>query len=124
MADATGATFSLQSFDFAGFPTNFEITFMVTGALFGGGNIFANFIPDGITDGGPAGAVDFQTFFFGPGWINLTSVTWDHSGAGTASGLFALDNIVVNESRVPEPTTLVLFGLGLAGLGLARRKKA
>jgi len=32
------------------------------------------------------------------------------------------DEIVI-ESRVPEPATLTLFGLGLAGLGFARRKK-
>lgn len=30
----------------------------------------------------------------------------------------------INGTRIPEPGTLALFGLGLAGLGFARRKKA
>lgn len=37
-------------------------------------------------------------------------------------GNFAIDNIDINV--VPEPMTLALFGLGVAGLGLSRRRRA
>ena len=39
--------------------------------------------------------------------------------AGPADG-FGMDNLVY--SQVPEPFTLALFGLGLAGIGFSRRK--
>ena len=42
-------------------------------------------------------------------------------GTGAARNLQYIDNVRIN---VPEPGTLALFGLGLAGLGFARRKKA
>jgi len=35
-----------------------------------------------------------------------------------------IDNVAFGNTAIPEPGTLVLFGLGLAGLGYARRKKA
>lgn len=36
---------------------------------------------------------------------------------------FGLDDVTVGIITVPEPGTLALFGLGLAGLGLSRRRK-
>jgi hypothetical protein len=116
---ATGAPFSLQAFDFAGWPVGSEIPFSVVGALAGGGAIVANFTPDGIVNG-PGGAVDFQTFTLGVGWSNLDRVTWNHSGAGTTTGLFGLDNIVVN--GIPEPGTFALLAATLLlGCGFHRR---
>ena len=55
------------------------------------------------------------------------TVTFSYQGpAGTntqsVSGLF--DNYNVPSTQVPEPGTLALLGLGLAGLGFARRRKA
>ncbi|WP_041342059.1 PEP-CTERM sorting domain-containing protein [Marinobacter similis] len=44
--------------------------------------------------------------------------------APTTSQASVVDNIVLTEvASVPEPSTIALFGLGLLGFGLARRKK-
>jgi len=42
---------------------------------------------------------------------------------GNSTG-FSLDNVSFDEAEVPAPATLALFGLGLAGIGYSRRKKA
>ena len=116
-----------------------------------GGNLKITFTDDGFTYGGPlslavggttAGTVSFDTQVngttvgtLGPfsglafSGVSFTSVSLaasdtlslvaniHHDGAGTTS----FDNEV---SKVPEPGMLLLFGSGLVGLGLFRRRNA
>jgi len=57
-----------------------------------------------------------------------TSTYTDASGVAHSSSslIFSLTSQITNSwsAGVPEPTTLAIFGLGLIGLGFAKRKKA
>ena len=60
-------------------------------------------------------------FQIDPNLTGITSATFSVSG----TNLGIVDNITaVASAAVPEPGTLALFGLGLAGLGFARRRKS
>jgi hypothetical protein len=94
----------------------------VTGNLFGGGTIFTLLALDNNKVNGVY-ANYFQTFTFGAGWGNLSSVKLNGIGALAGGGnYYAIDNAVVNAAAVPEPGTLSLLGLGFAYLFERRRR--
>jgi len=124
MATVSGATFSINGLDlsegFLGFGAD---SVHVLGNLFGGGTISTDFVLDGIIDGnGPLN--DFEHVSFGAGWTNLTSVTFSGVAGTVNEHAFAVDNIEVDRANVPEPSLVLLLGIGLAGLGVYKRKRA
>ncbi len=66
----------------------------------------------------------FQTTFVytgptGPALLNIQS----NQSAPLPGNDFALDSLALNASAVPEPASVVLFGAGLAGFGLAAARR-
>lgn len=118
-----GAPFALTSFDYAKWqgPTIAAGTITVTGTHVDNTVVSTTLSPDGIF-GGPG--ADFKTATFGADWTNLSSVVLTGTGATTGSlNYFAIDNVVVDTSPVPEPGTLTLLGLGCTYY-FGRRRRA
>lgn len=67
--------------------------------------------------------VEYQTgssglITFNPSW-QVTRLSFHDSGLYD----IGIDNLTVNDNRVPEPATMLLFGSGLLGMGLLGRRR-
>ena len=123
-SQAGGAPFSLNSFDYARWqgPTIGAATITVTGYRADNTTVMTTLFPVGDFSAGGSGT-DFQTAIFGADWTNLARVDLLGTGATTGTlNYFAIDNVAVNNSPVPEPGTLTLLSLGSAYLIRRRRR--
>lgn len=105
-----GGAFALNEISLARVSTSYApgATVSFTGNVNGGGTVFQSFVV--------GSALAFNNFSF-TGFNNLNSVSWVQ-----AAPYHQFDNIVLDGGTVPEPATLALFGLALAGFAVARRK--
>jgi hypothetical protein len=71
------------------------------------------------------GLFNWQTvnFQFNSGSATQAAIAFTVMGSGNTSGVFDDVRISSVPSTAPEPTTMVLLGLGFAGLGFAKKRK-
>lgn len=140
MTRQDGGEFSLLSLDASEFYPNAggdrpNADFLrIIGTWLDGTTASLDLVLDGITADGLGGVVDFEHFTLPAIFTNVVSLVFEglrfqeRSGLGFSGGV-AIDNIEVvtglgnSPTNVPEPATLALLGLGLAGMGFARRRK-
>lgn len=131
MSRSDGEAFSLVSLDASEFyavnnPDRPNADILdITGYLLGGGTVSYQLRLDGLVDGIFGPLEDFEHFSLPDLFTNVTSIVFTGLRLNGSSGGINIDNLeVLDRVSVPEPATLGLFGMGLLGLGFARRRKA
>lgn len=107
-----------------GMGTSFAYSSSGTGDYVGIAPVYtALFVPFGYISGNPlAGSSTFDASTFASLGLTTGVYVWTWGQDATADSFML--RIGADATDVPEPGTLALFGLGFAGLGFMRRRKA
>lgn len=119
MTLASASPFKLNSIDLASWNySGSGLTATFTGSKAGGGTVTQTLTGFGaLSNASKVTGNDFTNYML-VGFDNLNSVTITHN----FSAYMAMDNLVVNATSVPEPSSLTLFGLAIAAGAFARRR--
>lgn len=118
ITSVTAAPFQINSIDLVHWYDGQGVTqATLTGNKVGGGAVVQVFNVDNGNNASKQTGNDFTTFALA-GFDNLSSLTISHNG----NYYLAMDNLVVDAATVPEPSSIALFGLAMAGCAFLRRR--